>query len=75
MAYNLAQGRFASEYDRFLAAKLASVLSGGDLSGVTRVSEDYMLELEREVFLSLLGEKKTHERIHSILTTNKPLRN
>lgn len=74
-AYNLAQGRFASDYDRHLAARMTYVLTGGDLSAPQRVPEDYLLGLEREVFLSLLGEKKTHERIAAILTTGKPLRN
>ena len=50
-------------------------MSGGDLSARTLVSEQYLLDLEREAFLSLIGEKKTLERIQSILTTGKPLRN
>jgi 3-hydroxyacyl-CoA dehydrogenase len=50
-------------------------MCGGDLSQPTKVSEQYLLDLEREAFLSLCGEKKTLERIQSILTTGKPLRN
>jgi 3-hydroxyacyl-CoA dehydrogenase len=50
-------------------------MTGGDLTQPAFVHEDYLLELEREVFLSLLGEEKTQARIQSILTTNKPLRN
>ncbi len=69
------EGNYISEYDHFLASKLAYVLTGGDLPGLTEVHEDYLLALEREVFLSLLGEEKTQARIQSILTTNKPLRN
>lgn len=68
-------GKFISEYDLKLAGKLAHVLTGGDLTGPAEVHEDYLLELEREAFLSLLGEEKTMERVQHILTTNKPLRN
>ena len=69
------QGRFISEYDRFLAVQLAHILTGGELTGPAEVHEDYLIELEREVFLRLLGEEKTKARIKHILTTNKPLRN
>ena len=55
--------------------KLAYVMSGGDLSESTMVSEQYLLELEREAFLSLCGERKTLERIQHMLTKGKPLRN
>ena len=68
-------GRFISEYDRHLASQLAYVLTGGDLSGPQEVHEDYLIELEREVFVRLCGEAKTQERIQHILTKNKPLRN
>ena len=74
-AYNMLVGQFISEYDYFLANKLAHAMTGGDLSAPTLVTEEYMLNVERETFLSLLGEKKTHERIESILKYNKPLRN
>lgn len=66
---------YATAHDRKIAEKLAYVMCGGDLSTPTLVSEQYLLDLEREAFLSLLGEKKTLERIQSVLTTGKPLRN
>jgi 3-hydroxyacyl-CoA dehydrogenase len=69
------QGRFVSEYDYRLAQDFAYVLSGGDLTGSQEVHEDYLLDLEREVFLRLVGEPKTQERIKHLLSTNKPLRN
>jgi len=72
-AFNI--GGYASEYDMKIAKKIAFVLCGGDLSSETKVSEQYLLDLEREAFLSLCGEKKTLERIQSMLTTGKPLRN
>lgn len=68
-------GNYASEHDEKIARKIAYVLCGGDLSTATKVSEQYLLDLEREAFLSLCGEKKTLERIQSILTKGKPLRN
>ena len=69
------KGRYATDHDAVVAKKLAYVMCGGDLSEQTLVSEQYLLNLEREAFLSLTGEKKTLERIQSILTTGKPLRN
>lgn len=74
-AYNFLQGGFISEYDYHLASKLAYIMTGGNLTGPAEVHEDYLLDLEREVFLHLLGQQKTQERITHILTTNKPLRN
>jgi 3-hydroxyacyl-CoA dehydrogenase len=68
-------GHYASEHDRKIARKLAYVMAGGDLSQPTLVSEQYLLDLERQAFLSLLGERKTLERIQHILKTGKPLRN
>lgn len=68
-------GNYISEHDQKIADKLAYVMCGGDLSSATEVSEQYLLDLEREAFLSLCGERKTLERIQSILTTGKPLRN
>lgn len=68
-------GQYASGHDATISKKLAYVLCGGDLSEPTRVSEQYLLDLEREAFLSLCGERKTMERMQSILTTGKPLRN
>ena len=68
-------GHFISQHDQKISQKLAFVLCGGDLSSYTFVTEQYLLDLEREAFLSLCGERKTLERIQSILTTGKPLRN
>jgi len=73
--YQLHQGRFISDYDLHLAKKLAYVFTGGDLSGAADVTESYLLDLEREVFLSLLGQPKTQERIAGILQHNRPVRN
>ena len=69
------EGGFISEYDLHLGRQLAYVFTGGDLTAPQDVHEDYLLELEREVFLRLLGEPKTQARIESILKTNRPLRN
>ena len=69
------KGKYATDHDVTVAKKLAYVMCGGDLSEQTLVSEQYLLNLEREAFLSLTGEKKTLERIQSILKTGKPLRN
>jgi 3-hydroxyacyl-CoA dehydrogenase len=68
-------GRYISEHDAKIAKWIANVMCGGDLSYAQEVSEQYLLDLEREAFLSLTGEKKTLERIQSILTGGKPLRN
>jgi len=73
--YQLHQGRFISDYDLYLAKSLAYVFTGGDLSGPEYVTESYLLDLEREVFLSLLGQPKTQERIAGILQHNRPVRN
>ena len=69
------RGNYASDHDRLIAEKLAWVMCGGDLSQPTLVTEQYLLDLEREAFLSLCGQRKTLERLQSILTTGKPLRN
>jgi 3-hydroxyacyl-CoA dehydrogenase len=69
------RGEFISEYDALVARKLANVLSGGALSASQLVSEQYVLDLEREAFVSLCGERKTQERIAHTLKTGKPLRN
>lgn len=74
-ANSMFAGNFISEHDKKISEKLGYVLCGGNLSQPTLVSEQYLLDLEREVFLSLCGEKKTLERIQSILTKGKPLRN
>jgi 3-hydroxyacyl-CoA dehydrogenase len=74
-SYGFHFGGYASEHDMKIANKLGYIMAGGDLSGESKVSEQYLLDLEREAFLSLIGEKKTLERIQSILKTGKPLRN
>jgi len=66
---------YATDYDAFISKKLAYVLSGGALSEPQWVSEQYILDLEREAFMSLVNEAKTQERIAHMLQTNKPLRN
>ncbi|MFT6746863.1 MAG: 3-hydroxyacyl-CoA dehydrogenase [Glaciecola sp.] len=74
-AYTMYSGKYISEHDKLISEKLGHVLCGGDLSAKTKVSEQYLLNLEREAFMSLCGERKTLERIQSLLTTGKPLRN
>ena len=69
------QGGFISEHDQLIGQKLAKVMSGGDFNHLAYVSEQHLLDLEREAFLSLCGEKKTQERIAAMLKTGKPLRN
>jgi 3-hydroxyacyl-CoA dehydrogenase len=69
------RANYATEHDVTVAKKLAYVMCGGDLSEQTLVSEQYLLDLEREAFLSLCGEKKTLERIQSVLKGGKPVRN
>lgn len=66
---------YATDHDALVARKLAYVMCGGDLSEPTTVSEQYLLDLEREAFLSLCGERKTLERIQGVLKTGKPVRN
>lgn len=68
-------GKYISEHDQKIVNKLAYVMSGGDLSENTLVSEQYLLDLEREAFLSLCGERKTLERLQHMLKKGKPLRN
>jgi 3-hydroxyacyl-CoA dehydrogenase len=69
------QGGFISDHDALIGKKLAKVMSGGDMNHQTYVSERYLIDLEREAFLSLCGERKTQERIAAMLKTGKPLRN
>ena len=69
------RGEYISEYDAHVARKLAHILAGGELSAPQTVSEQYVLDLEREAFVSLCGEKKTQARIAHTLKTGKPLRN
>jgi 3-hydroxyacyl-CoA dehydrogenase len=69
------RANYATDHDALVAKKLAYVMCGGDLSEPTLVSEQYLLDLEREAFLSLCGERKTLERIQSVLKGGKPIRN
>ena len=68
-------GKYISEHDLKIANKLAYVMAGGDLSEASMVSEQYLLDLEREAFLSLAGERKTLERLQHMIQKGKPLRN
>jgi len=74
-AHAMQSGHYISEHDALISRKLAYVMAGGDLSEPTMVTEQYLLDLEREAFLSLCGERKTLERIQHMLKTGKPLRN
>ncbi len=74
-ANTMYSGHFISEHDKKISEKLGYVLCGGDLSEPTLVSEQYLLDLEREAFLSLCAERKTLERLQAILKGGKPLRN
>ena len=74
-AWSFAEGKYITEYDLVIADKLAYVMSGGGLSKPGWVSEQYILDLEREAFLSLCGEEKTQARMWALLNTGKPLRN
>ena len=69
------QGEYISDHDLFIAEKLAGILSGGRLTGRQTVSEQHLLDLEREAFLSLCGTAKTQARMAHLLKTGKPLRN
>ncbi len=73
--YNMRGGNYVSDYDVHVARKVAYILSGGDCAEGTYVTEQELLDLEREAFLSLCGEQKTQDRITHMLTTGKPLRN
>lgn len=73
--YLARQANYISDYDTVVGEKLANVLSGGPLTGRQTVSEQYLLDLEREAFLSLCGQRKTQERMQHMLKTGKPLRN
>ncbi len=69
------EGGYISEYDEHVSKKIARIMSGGDLPDGTEVTEQYLLDLEREAFVSLCGERKTQERIEYMLKKGKPLRN
>ena len=73
--HQMKRGGFISDYDAVIGERLARVMTGGDLNHPTRVSEQYLLDLEREAFLSLCGQRKTQERMAHMLKTGKPLRN
>ena len=73
--FNMVNAKFVSEYDAFLAQKIAYVISGGDVRADSEVDEDVILKLERQTFVELLKEEKTLARIEHILKTGKPLRN
>ena len=73
--YLMHEGEFISGHDVKVASHVARVLTGGDVASGTPISEDYLLDLEREAFLSLCGEPKTAERIGYTLKSGKPLRN
>ena len=74
-ASSMKSGNYMSEHDQLISEKLGYVLSGGDLSQLTEVSEKYLLEMERKAFIELCTERKTLERIQSLLQTGKILRN
>ncbi len=74
-AWTYKEGNYITGYDSVIAGKLANVLAGGDLSRPTWVSEQYILDLECEAFLSLCGEERTQARLYNMLKTGKPLRN
>ncbi len=74
-ADTMAHGQYISEHDKYISEQLGFVLSGGDLSGLNQVNEQYLLDLERKAFLDLCTKKKTLERIQSIVTKGKILRN
>jgi 3-hydroxyacyl-CoA dehydrogenase len=74
-AWSMLKGGYITDYDMVVGEKLAHVLSGGRLTGEQTVSEQYLLDLEREAFLSLCGNPKTQERMQYMLKTGKPLRN
>lgn len=73
--WNMQMGNFITEYEAEMGFTIAQVMCGGDVNGGTLISEEYLLELERENFLKLCGNKKTGERIQHMLKTGKPLRN
>jgi 3-hydroxyacyl-CoA dehydrogenase len=74
-AHSMHAGGYITEHEKLMSEKLAYAICGGDLSVPTLVSEQYLLDLEREAFLSLCGERKTLERIEHMLKKGKPLRN
>jgi 3-hydroxyacyl-CoA dehydrogenase len=73
--HSMRSGRYISEYDAQVGEKLAYVLCGGNLTSPAWVDEQFILDLEREAFISLCGQEKTRERIWHFMNTGKPLRN
>ena len=73
--WNMQMGGFATEYEAEMGGVIASIICGGDVPAGMLISEDYLLQLEREGFLKLCGNKKTAERIQHMLKKGKPLRN
>ncbi len=73
--YNMKSGAYLSDHDELILGKLANVLAGGRVAPETAVTERYLLDLEREAFLSLCGERRSQERMQHMLRTGKPLRN
>ena len=74
-AHSMRSGNYISEHDQYISEKLGTVLCGGDLSQPTQVSEDYLLKLERKTFVELCMQRKTLERMQSLVQTGKILRN
>jgi 3-hydroxyacyl-CoA dehydrogenase len=73
--WNMRMGKFITEYEEFLGSTIANVITGGDVPAGTLITEEYLLDLEREAFVKLCGQKKTLERIQHMLKKGKPLRN
>ncbi len=73
--WSMHKGGYITDYDVVVGKKLAGILSGGKLSAESEVSEQYLLDLEREAFLSLCGDPRTQARMQHMLKTGKPLRN
>jgi 3-hydroxyacyl-CoA dehydrogenase len=73
--WNMRMGGFITEYEECLGSTIADVITGGDVPAGTLITEEYLLELEREAFVKLCGQKKTLERIQHMLKKGKPLRN
>jgi len=72
---NMLEGNFISQHDFFIASQIADVMTGGDVEAGTLVNEQWILDLERKAFMTLLQNSKTQDRIANMLTTGKPLRN
>jgi 3-hydroxyacyl-CoA dehydrogenase len=73
--WNMQQGNFITEYEAQIGTTIAQVMCGGDVNPGTLISEEYLLQLERESFMRLCGNKQTAERIQHMLKTGRPLRN